>query len=144
MAVPYYTPISGEPVHRGAGTGDTFWGPADVYTLLVTGEETGGAYFSMEALVEPGGGPPPHVHRDEDETFYVLEGHCTFRLGERTISAGPGDFVNVPRGTVHSFRNRSSGIVRLILTFTPAGIEDVVIARYTAAAPPSGLRLVDD
>jgi len=40
-----------------------------MYTFLVTGEQTGGAYFVMEALVPPGGGPPPHIHRNEDETF---------------------------------------------------------------------------
>jgi quercetin dioxygenase-like cupin family protein len=123
MAARDITRSPGEAVHRGAGTGETFWGSGDVYTFLVTGEETGGAYAAVEALVEPGGGPPSHVHRDEDETFYVLEGHCTFVLGEQTITAGPGDFVNVPRGTAHCFRNGSSELVRLILTFTPAGIE---------------------
>jgi quercetin dioxygenase-like cupin family protein len=59
----------------------------------------------MEALVPPGGGPPPHTHSGEDETFYLLEGEIEFLLGEARITAGPGDFVNVPRGTVHCFRN---------------------------------------
>src|ERR671924_1862449 len=113
----------GELLHRPAQTGPAFWGPGDHYTFLVTGEESGGAYFAMEALVPPGGGPPPHIHTREDETFYLLEGSVEFRLGEDTVVAGPGDFVNVPRGTMHRFENTGSGTARIILTFTPAGIE---------------------
>ena len=56
-------------LHRGAGTGPSYWGPGDRYTFLVTGEESGGAYFAMEAFVPPGGGPGPHVHTREDETL---------------------------------------------------------------------------
>lgn len=150
--------------HRPAGTGRTYWGPGDLYTFLVTGEESGGAYFAMEALVPPRGGPPPHIHRREDETFYVIEGTCTFRLGDELVTAGPGDFVNIPRGTVHCFRNDGAETARMILTFTPSGIERFfeetleraldptgrvpdnaaqVAARYTAAAPRYGLEFVD-
>ena len=156
---------SGDLLHRRSHAGDTFWGPGDLYRFLVTGEETGGAYFAMEAVVAPGGGPPPHIHRYEDETFYVLEGECDFRLGDETITAGAGDFVNVPRGTVHCFHNASAEPVRLILTFTPAGIErffeetleraldpsqpppdnlDAVFARYDAAAPRYGIDFILD
>src|SRR3954454_7426381 len=90
---------------RAAETGPAFWGPGDHYTFLVTGDETGGAYFVMEALVPPGGGPPPHIHTREDETFYVLDGEIEFLIGDELIDAGRGDFVSVPRGTVHRFRN---------------------------------------
>ena len=150
-------------LHRPAGTGPTYQGPGDLYTFLVTGEETGGAYFAMEAFIPPGGGPPPHIHRNEDETFYVLEGSCTIRLGDRSVVAGPGDFVNVPRGTVHNFRNDGDETARMILTFTPAGIEgffeetleraldpttaalgdvDEIAARYAAAAPRYGMEFL--
>src|ERR671916_531376 len=96
------TPIAGTgPLYRPAGTGPTYRGPGDLYTFLVTGAESAGAFFAMEAYIPPGGGPPPHIHRNEDETFYVVEGTCSFRLGDETVLAGPGDFVNVPRGTVH-------------------------------------------
>ena len=56
------------PPRAPVATGPAFWGPGDHYTFLVTGEESGGAYFAMEALVPPGGGPPPHSHTREDET----------------------------------------------------------------------------
>jgi quercetin dioxygenase-like cupin family protein len=150
-------------LHRPAGTGRSYWGPGDRYTFLVTGEESGGAYFAMEAFVPPGGGPPPHIHRREDETFYVLEGTCTFRLGDQTVVAAAGDFVNVPRGLVHGFRNAGTETARMILTFTPSGIErffeetlervlnpadptpdniEEVAVRYAAAAPRYGLEFV--
>jgi quercetin dioxygenase-like cupin family protein len=109
--------------HRAHGSGLSYWGPGDLYTFLVTGEESGGRYFSMLATVPPNGGPPPHTHSNEDETFYVLEGAPTFRLGDERIVAGPGDFVNVPKGVLHCFRNFSDAPVTMILTFTPAGIE---------------------
>jgi len=158
------TRLDGELLHRPSGTGDMFWGPGDMYRFLVTGEETGGAYFAMEAFVPPGGGPPPHIHRNEDETFYVAEGQCDFLLGDETITAGPGDFINVPRGAVHRFHNAGADPARLILTFTPANIEhffeetlepaldpaqsppdnlDEVAARYVAAAPRYGIEFVD-
>jgi quercetin dioxygenase-like cupin family protein len=150
-------------VHRPAETGPAFWGPGDHYTFLVTGEETNGAYFAMEALVPPGGGPPPHIHRREDETFYLVEGEIEFLLDDEIVNAGPGDFVNVPRGTVHRFLNTGTGTARMILTFTPAGMERFfeetlepapngahdapdnlleVEARYLAAAPRHGLEFV--
>ena len=149
--------------HRTQADGPSYWGPGDLYTFLVTGEESGGAYFAMEAYLPPGGGPPPHIHTREDETFYLLEGEVEFLLGERTIVAGPGDFISVPRGTVHRFRNTGAETARLILTFTPAGIEhfftetlepapsdgrDVpdnlgeVAERYAAAAPRYGMEFV--
>jgi quercetin dioxygenase-like cupin family protein len=148
------------PLHRAAGTGATYVGPGDVYQFLVTGAETGGAYFAMEAIVAPGGGPPPHIHRYEDETFYVIEGDVEFLLGDRIVAGGAGDFVNVPRGTVHRFHNAGSARARLIVTFAPAGIEkffeetldraqdptqappdnlEEVAARYVEAAPRYGI-----
>jgi len=54
----YTMPREGQIVHVSARTCRAFWGPGDMYTFLVTGEQTGGAYFVMEALVPPGGGPP--------------------------------------------------------------------------------------
>jgi quercetin dioxygenase-like cupin family protein len=150
-------------VHRPAETGPAYWGPGDHYTFLITGEETDGAYFAMEALVPPGGGPPPHMHTREDETFYLVDGEIEFVLGEDTVTAGPGDFVNVPRGIVHCFRNVGTETARMVLTFTPAGMErffeetlepapndpvDVpdnvaeVAARYEEAAPRHGLEFV--
>jgi quercetin dioxygenase-like cupin family protein len=152
-------------LHRRHTEGASYWGPGDLYTFLVTGEESGGAYFSMLAVVPPLGGPPPHTHQNEDETFYVLDGTPSFRLGDERFVAGPGDFVNVPKGVVHNFRNFSDEPMRMILTFTPAGIEKFfeetleraydltqqcpdnlaeVGARYAEAAPRYGMEFFLD
>jgi quercetin dioxygenase-like cupin family protein len=127
----------GQPLHRPSGSGLAFWGPGDSYRFLVTGAESGGAYFAMEAIVPPGGGPPPHIHRYEDETFYVLEGEVEFLLGARFVTGGAGDFVNVPRGTVHRFHNTGVARARLILTFSPAGIERFFEETLERAEDPS-------
>ncbi len=116
-------PPAPRPFHRRRRTGRSYWGPDARYTWLVTGDESGGAYCAMHVTVPPGGGPPPHRHRREDATFYVLEGTPTFHLEGERVVAIPGDFVNVPKGTPHSFRNASLEPVRMVLTFTPAGIE---------------------
>jgi quercetin dioxygenase-like cupin family protein len=151
-------------LRRPAGAGEMYFGPGDRYRFLVTGEETGGAYFAMEAFVPPGGGPPPHIHRNEDETFYVVEGTVDILLADAWVSAGPGDFVNVPRGQVHRFLNTGDAVSRMIVTFTPSGMEnffretldrvvdagqpipdnvDEIAARYAATAPRHGLEFVD-
>jgi quercetin dioxygenase-like cupin family protein len=150
------TKSHGDLLYRPAGSGETYFGPGDTYRFLVTGAESGGAYFAMEAFVPPGGGPPPHIHRNEDETFYIVEGQIDFLLGDQSVTGGPGDFVNVPRGTVHRFHNSGTAAAKMILTFSPANIEhffaetleraldgtrmaidnlDEVAERYIAAAP---------
>ena len=134
---------SAQVLHRPHGTGAAYWGPGDRYTFLVTGDETDGAYFVMEAWVPPGGGPGPHIHTREDETFYVLEGEVEFLLGDDVITAGPGDFVSVPRGTVHRFHNAGEVTARLVLTFTPAGIEGF-FEEALDQAPPDGEDVPDN
>jgi mannose-6-phosphate isomerase-like protein (cupin superfamily) len=106
-----------------AGTGPTYWGPGDEVRFLLTGEESDGAVFMAELSVPPAGGPPPHIHHREDESFYVREGTLAIRVGDRTVNVGPGDFVHVPRGTVHCFKNTGNGHARMLVTFTPAGME---------------------
>jgi quercetin dioxygenase-like cupin family protein len=131
-------PPQARPFHRRRRSGPSFWAPDAHYTCLVTGEESGGAYCAMHVTVPPGGGPPSHVHRREDATFYVLEGTPTFDLEDERVVAIPGDFVNVPKGTRHGFRNISLEPVRMILTFMPAGIERRLEQRLERA-PDSSL-----
>jgi quercetin dioxygenase-like cupin family protein len=132
-----------------AETRKAYWGAGGVYEFLATGEQTDGAYFAMEAIESPGGGPPPHVHLREQESFYVVEGRCTIHVGDKTISAAKGDFVSIPKGTVHHFRNDSDRALRMIVTFVPAGMEhffeealDPVNDR-SAAPPPLSPEMVE-
>ncbi|MBX3436528.1 MAG: cupin domain-containing protein [Planctomycetaceae bacterium] len=104
-----------------AGSGPMYWGPGDRVTFLVTGAESQGGCFIVEGMVPPGGGPPPHVHHHEDESFYILEGTALFQAGGETIQAKPGDFVHIPRGTVHSLTNNGDGPARALVIISPAG-----------------------
>ena len=107
-------------VHTIAGeAGRSWWGPGDMYTFLVTGEESGGSLFALDCLVGAGGGPPPHRHLAEDELFTITEGRITFTAGERTRTVSAGESVFVPRGTRHLYRNEASKAARMIAVYTP-------------------------
>ncbi len=109
---------------------------SDTYTFKATGEDTGGAYTLFTAHVPPGGGPPPHIHHREDESFTVLEGEFEFLAGDRVVRAGPGDFVFGPRDIPHNFKNVGTESGRLIIICSPAGFEHFVAE--TAAEVPEG------
>ncbi len=112
------------PVAVGPGAGATVEGPAGgPLTFKVRGEHTGGRLTAFENLVAPGQGPPLHVHAGEDEVLYVLAGEMRFRLGTEVVEAPAGAFVFVPRGTPHCFRNVGDDPARLLILFTPAGME---------------------
>lgn len=99
----------------------------DVYRFLAVGEETDGRYALMEAIVPPGAGPPPHIHSREEEGFYILEGTITFQIGDKRISASTGTFANIPVGTMHSFKNESNLPARMLVSMTPAGLEEMFL-----------------
>jgi quercetin dioxygenase-like cupin family protein len=121
-------------IHHRAGAGKTYSAVGDKYVMLATGEQTNGAYMLAEATVPPGGGPPPHYHTREEESFYVLEGEMTFTVGDRTITGRPGDFVQIPRGTPHAFKNETSAPARMLIQCVPAGFE-TFMAKFAVELP---------
>ena len=81
-----------------------------------------GGQFVMVEWQHPGGetGPdrpiaPLHVHHEDDEAWYVIEGRLGFRVGHETVEAGPGECVFVERGTAHTYWNASPGATRYLL-----------------------------
>jgi quercetin dioxygenase-like cupin family protein len=78
-----------------------------VYRFLATGANTNGQHAMGEAIVPPGGGPPPHVYSREEEGFYILEGEITFQAGDEQIVTTAGMFVNMPIGMPRSLKNES-------------------------------------
>jgi quercetin dioxygenase-like cupin family protein len=76
-----------------------------------------------EVSVPPGGGNPPHIHRREEETFYIQQGTLTVQVGGETVTASAGDFVFLPRGVAHSFQNTGNVDAKVLLVVTPAGLE---------------------
>jgi quercetin dioxygenase-like cupin family protein len=127
-----------------AGSGPMYWGPGDRVTFLVTGAESHAGCFIVEGMAPPGGGPPPHIHHFEDESFYILEGTATFQADGQTIHAKPGDFIHIPRGTVHSLRNDGDRPARALIIISragPAGMqrffeESFTPARDRSTTPP--------
>lgn len=116
----------------------------DVYRFLATGEETNGRYALWEAIVLPGGGPPPHVHSREEEGFYVLDGEITFTVNGERVVATAGVFANMPVGSLHSFKNESDRPARMLISVAPAGLERMFIEcgvplaeGATTALPPT-------
>lgn len=110
------------------------------FTLKATAENTGGSMLLLEASVPPQGGPPPHVHRETDEVFWVLEGEIEFTGGDRSFVAGAGSFVFVPKGTMHGFKNVGLGTARFVGMALPGGLEgyfrEVGLPAGEGAAPP--------
>jgi quercetin dioxygenase-like cupin family protein len=78
----------------------------------------------LESESWEGQGPPPHIHELEDESFYVLEGRLEVLKGDEILSAQQGDFVNIPKGVLHTFKTVSS-YARALVTISPGGFEEL-------------------
>ena len=102
---------------------------------LATGATTGGAFGLYRWEMGPAAtGPGPHFHRSLIESFYVLSGTVRLHDGGQWIDGNPGDFLHVPVGDVHGFRNESGEPAALLL-FTPgAPREDYFETLSDAAA----------
>ncbi|CAD7712459.1 hypothetical protein LMG31886_01100 [Xanthomonas hydrangeae] len=107
-----------------AGEGERVWFVADTLIFKATAATTDGSYTVVECLTSPGNGPPPHIHTNEDEFWFVLDGTFEIHIGDAVHSVGPGGFAFGPRGIMHHFRNTASTPSRILLGFTPGGIED--------------------
>jgi quercetin dioxygenase-like cupin family protein len=107
--------------------GEPYWFLRNRMTVKATTQDTNGGFGLLETLLAPGFSPPLHVHRAEDESFYVLEGELTMRCGERTFQAEPGAFVFLPRGVPHSFVVEGDRPARMLTLVTPGGGEGFFI-----------------
>jgi quercetin dioxygenase-like cupin family protein len=116
----YYRP---RVMHVPAGKGVVKWMSGDVYETMATAESTNGALGFTDCWVPPGNGPVAHVHKIADESFYVISGSLEFLNGDQTFVANAGDFVFVPRGTRHRFRNITDEVAHMASFFTPGGGE---------------------
>jgi len=116
-----------------AGEGDATWFLTNRMTTKATAAMTNGAFGLVESLIVPGFSPPLHIHRREDESFYVLEGTLTMRCGDRTFLATPGSFVFLPRDVPHTFVVEGDRPARMLTLMTPGGGE----AFFAAAGRPA-------
>ncbi len=107
----------------GPGEGEGIWFLGTLMTIKAGGDQTRGAFTLLEQLAPAGFAPPPHIHRVEDEAFYVLEGELTVTCGDRTWSAAPGTFVLLPRDIPHTFAVSEAAPARLLQITSPAQFE---------------------
>jgi mannose-6-phosphate isomerase-like protein (cupin superfamily) len=101
------------------------------FHLKVSSADTDGRATVFDTIRHTPGGPPLHLHHDQDEWFLVTEGQFDIRIGESLFHLAPGDSILAPKGVPHSFRN-STQTGRLIVAFLPAGtMEDFFAAGST-------------
>ena len=110
---------------------DILWSP------LVSTEQTRGAYSLMEQLMPAQAGPPPHVHDQGDELFYILDGELALQLGDQVVAGQPGQLVRIPAGTPHCFAVRSE--TARVLNFYVPGMLDTQIAMLGTPATDARL-----
>jgi mannose-6-phosphate isomerase-like protein (cupin superfamily) len=103
---------------------ERYWVLGQRLDFLATGETTAGRYSLFHLFIPAGPpGPLPHTHRDADEFFFVLEGRVEILFEDAWRALGPGQFLHVPRGTVHTFRNTTTDAARMLSGFVPSGFE---------------------
>ncbi|HET8537422.1 MAG TPA: quercetin 2,3-dioxygenase [Solirubrobacteraceae bacterium] len=124
------TPIACEPA-----AGEHLWFFGGLTTIKADGEATGGRVMVTEQLAPRGGGSPLHVHHNEDEWFYVLEGELTIWVDGETIVAGAGAFVFGPRDVPHTFVV-SSDEARFLLVTEPGDFAGFIRALAEPASGP--------
>jgi quercetin dioxygenase-like cupin family protein len=103
--------------------------------IRVHGRDTGGVVSVVESHDVPGGGPPPHIHHREDETFQVLEGEYEFMVAGQAVRAHPGATLFAPRDVAHTYRYCGQATGRLLCVITPSGFEGF-FEDIGALAPP--------
>jgi quercetin dioxygenase-like cupin family protein len=93
--------------------------------LMISGEQTGGAFSVVEHPIDPSSlAAPYHTHSKEDEYSIVLEGEVGFALDEQVVIGHPGDTIFKPRKVRHTFWNAGEVPARILEVITPAGFED--------------------
>jgi quercetin dioxygenase-like cupin family protein len=95
-------------------------------TFIATGKDTNGAYFLSETIVPAGDpGPPSHFHSFEDESFFLQSGQLTFIIDRKEHLLKEGDFISIEKGETHTWKNDLYTDAKLLIIFSPAGIENM-------------------
>ena len=130
------------PYMLGREEGQSVWFLGTLVTVKASHAETGGAFGLIEQVLPPGFAPPRHVHHQEDEAFYVIDGEITFFCGDQTFAARAGTFVFLPKDIPHAFLVGGDQPARLLQLTTPAGFEqfhvDLGEPASSLTLPPPG------
>ena len=132
-----------DPVAVASGEGEARWWFGCLAVIKATAADTGGQMTIVEITEAPGAEAPLHVHHNEDEGFWVLDGDVTFVVGDTTIEAHAGDYAFGPRDIPHRYTVGEAGC-RMLFIFTPGGFEDLLsemsepATSRTLPPPPEG------
>ena len=135
--------MSAKAVIRMPGEGKELTMAGKPLAFLVTGEDT--KHTSMfEWTVPAGFSTGLHVHRVQEETFYVLDGECEWQIGDQHVRARPGTYVFIPPGVPHNIGNAADKPARMIMTVSPPGHEHSFeeLAKLTARGRPQDADVV--
>jgi quercetin dioxygenase-like cupin family protein len=132
------------PITTSEQDGQTLSVVGDNYRILAGGDQTGGAFATIDMLIPPNGGPGPHSHANFQETFYVVDGEIEVKSEAGTYTARKGAYVIIPEGgIIHSFKNKTENLAHILCTVIPSGLEEMFIAMGkpvtagTFLAPPA-------
>ncbi len=103
--------------------------------IKASGRDTDGRFSLVEVVDHEGVDTPLHVHHNEDEAFWILEGSLTFEVGGKIIKADPGSFLFGPKGVPHRY-HVDKGPARLLFILAPAGFEEFIRETSEPASSP--------
>ena len=126
-------------IPRGEGA-IAWWFATDLYVGKLLAKDTDGAFSLFEVLAAPQSPPLPHMHHNEDEIYYVLDGEFEFMNEDRTFTAGAGSLVYLPKDRFHCHRNPGDAPAPALVLYKPGGaIEKFVADAGRPAEDPSSL-----
>jgi mannose-6-phosphate isomerase-like protein (cupin superfamily) len=127
--------------HLGPGEGQSVWSLGGRFTVKLDSAASDRQFSMVEALAFRSTEPPRHIHRNEDEAWYILEGAMTFHVGDDVLPATSGSFVFAPRGIPHAFTVDIEP-TRVLVFASPGGFEQFALEVGEPAAgdePPPDL-----
>ena len=109
-----------------------------VIDFKVSSPDTNGELFIIELTDDRKGGPPRHLHHEQEEWFYVIEGEYVIEIGDEWYELGPGDSVLAPRGVAHAWAHVGEGTGKQLIAFQPAGEMEAFFGELSKAGgvPP--------
>jgi len=121
------------------GDGAAYWWFGQLAVVKAAAADTGGAYALVEITAAAGYATPLHLHRNEDEGFWIIDGNATFEVGDEIVEAGPGTYLFGPRDIPHRWTAGPDG-AHLLYVFAPAGLEELIpltgVPAKTLTPPP--------
>lgn len=117
----------------------------DNQRILLTGQNTAGSYSLIENYNSPGVSIPLHLHRNEDETFYIVSGEVDFQINDEIVRATAGTTVYLPRNTPHSFTIVGSESAKMLMMLIPAGLEKYFeeLSQLPSEEPPDMEKVIE-